>query len=63
MSGKLLRPKWGFSEWEGLHLVGLQNGEKIREFASTVSNKTISIRFDIKIPHARRPEFEILVYL
>lgn len=63
VSGKLLRPKWGFSERRGLHLVGLQNGEKIREFAFTVPNGKISIRFDIKIPHARRPEYRVLVYL
>lgn len=40
VSGKLLRPKWGFSERRGL--VGLQNGEKIRDFAFAVPNRQIS---------------------
>lgn len=43
--------------------MGLQSDEKFREFAFTMPNRNFSIRVDIKILHAERPEYRVLVYL
>ena len=53
MSGKLLRPNWGFKERRGL--VGLQ----VAAFA--VPDKKFFIRFDTEISHAERPEYKVVV--